>query len=159
MYMLCRTDKTGDDGTDVYVGSTSMPLKEWLRLHRNDARSLKNGGSNNLYKRMKEIGLGSWGIIPLLTFKCDKKTIFEFEKQWVGLIGSGLNINSPITDRKEYQANYYIVDKQMIKEQQAAYNNANKVAKKEYDANYREANRDAILRQCTEYRKNNVDRG
>ena len=37
VYMLCRTDKTGDDGTDVYVGSTSQPLEKRFVRHRQRA--------------------------------------------------------------------------------------------------------------------------
>ena len=33
VYMLCRTDKTEDDGTDIYVGSTSKSLEKRLCEH------------------------------------------------------------------------------------------------------------------------------
>ena len=109
VYMLCRKDKE-EDGADFYIGSTSRPLKERLWGHRSDAQ---NGGSK-LYKRMREIGLQNWKIIPLLTFACDKKTILEFEKQWIDLIGADLNMISPITDQKEYNAAYHKANKVAI---------------------------------------------
>ena len=56
VYMLCRKDKKEDDGLDLYIGGTSLPLKERLRCHRSGAKSLKNGGTR-VYKRMREIGL------------------------------------------------------------------------------------------------------
>ena len=71
VYVLCRKDKP-EDGTDLYIGSTSQPLKERLRCHKKDAQRLKNGNIR-LYKRMNENGLENWKIIPLLTFACDKK--------------------------------------------------------------------------------------
>ena len=40
VYVLCRTDKP-EDGSDIYIGSTSQPLKERLRCHRKNARNFK----------------------------------------------------------------------------------------------------------------------
>ena len=111
--MLCRKDKTGDDGTDLYIGSTSQPLEERLRCHKKDAQRSRNV-NNRLYKRMGQIGLQNWKIIPLVTFVCVQKTIFGFEKQWIDLIGADLNVRSPITDRKKYNAGYYLGNKKAI---------------------------------------------
>ena len=72
VYMLCRVDKTGDDGTDVYVGSTSQTLGQRLSGHKKHAQNPINGG-NRLYKWMNEVGLQNWEMVPLLTFACDKK--------------------------------------------------------------------------------------
>ena len=56
VYMLCRKDKKEDDGLDLYIGSTSRPLKERLREHKKNTRCL---GKENyrLYIRMREVGL------------------------------------------------------------------------------------------------------
>ena len=113
VYVLCRTDKP-EDGTNIYRGSTSRPMKERLRIHRKDSQKLRNG-NNRLYKRMVNVGIRNWKVIPLVTFACDQKTTFEFEKQWIVLIGADSNTNSPITDRKEYKAGYYLENKEAIR--------------------------------------------
>ena len=69
------------------------------------------------------------------------KTIFGFEKQWISLIDADLNMRSPITDRKEYKAEYH-------------QNNRDAILKRQ--AEYRMANRDILLKKDKEYRGNNV---
>ena len=157
VYMLCRKGKK-EDGTDIYIGSTSLPLKERLRRHRSDAKSLKNGGTR-VYKRMREIGLQNWKIIPLLTFACDKKTILEFEKQWVGLIGPDLNMVSPITDQKEYSATYHKANKTAVNQRHKVYRQNNRDAILKQSAEYRMANRDMLLEKDKKYREGNVQKG
>ena len=140
VYMLCREDKDEDNGKDVYVGSTSKTVKERLRCHIKDAQIQRNV-NNRLYKRMKEVGLQNWKMVPLLTFACDKKTIFEYEKQCHGLIGADLNMRSPITDRKKYKAEYHQNNRDAILKQRVGY---------------RIANRGMLLKKGKEYRENNV---
>ena len=134
VYMLCRKGKTGEDGVDLYIGSTSRSLKERLVEHRYCA---KNNGCSKLHKRMGEVGLQNWKIVPLITFACDKKTIFEFEKQWVNSTGANLNTRSPVTDRKEYNASYYLENKKAINKRHVAYREANKKNILEQQAAYR----------------------
>ena len=144
VYMLCRTDKTEDDGTDIYIGSTSRPLKERLWEHQKKARKFKMLGysvNNKLFTRMFDVGIRNWRIIPLLTFAWDQKTIFEFEKQWIDLIGAGLNIRSPITDRKKYKAGCYIGNKEVISRRRA---------------NYYKENKQVVLQRGRDYRGFNV---
>ena len=139
VYMLCRKDKP-EGGTDIYIGSTGRPLEERLREHKKNTRCLKKK-NYRLYIRMGEVGLQNWKIIPLLTFACNKKTIFEFEKQWIDLIGADLNTISPITDRRGYKAEYH-------------QNNRDDILKRR--AEYRMVNRDMLLKKDKEYRENNV---
>ena len=83
--MLCRTDKT-EDGTDIYIGSTSQRLERRLCRHRYRAKNFLEQGyseNNRLYKQMNDVGIKKWQVIPLLTFAWDQKTIYEFEKSWV----------------------------------------------------------------------------
>ena len=143
VYVLCRKDKP-EDGTDLYIGSTSQPLKERLRCHRENARKFKMLGKegNKLFSRMNDVRLWNWNIIPLVTFACDQKTIFEFERDWIQILRTDLNMVLPITDRKKYKAEYRKNNKDVIRKR---------------NAEHYEANRDAILRQRTEYRKNNVE--
>ena len=89
------------------MGSTSQLLKERLRCHRKNARKFKMLGyseNNKLFTRLKDAGLKKWKIIPLVTFSCDKKTIFECERNWIQILKTDLNMISPITDRKKYKA-------------------------------------------------------
>ena len=157
VYMLCRTD----GGNDAYVGSTSLPLERRLHQHRYRAKNfmeLGYSGNNKLYTRLNEVGLNKWRIIPLLSFSCTQKTIFEFERVWVTATGATLNMASPIREEetvKEYQANYCENNKDAIKEYKAKYRENNKDAIKEYNANYRENNKDAIKEYKATYRENN----
>ena len=126
VYLLKRTDKDDDD-TDIYVGSTSQPLKQRLRIHKYDARRV--GYENDkLYKRMREVDLRSWEILPLFCRTCDIKTIRELERKWIGVIGADLNTYSPIMEEEtvqEYQANYYKPNKESILQQQSDYYKSN----------------------------------
>ena len=90
VYLLRRTDKEEDDGTDTYIGSTSKPLKYRLKDHRGNTKRC----NSKLYVRMAEVGLENWTIEPLLTFSCDKKTIYDFEREWIKLIKPDLNVRS-----------------------------------------------------------------
>ena len=133
VYLLKRTDKSYD-GTDVYVGSTSLSLKRRLCNHRSD--SLRIGNKNNkLYVKMREVGLDNWEMVSLLSITCDRKTILEFEKEQCNKLNSDLNSNSPVLNlenRKEYSANYRELNKETIKQQKAEYYKLNKQNKKYY---------------------------
>ena len=92
VYLLKRTDKE-DDGADIYVGSTSLPLPERLGAHKRHSKI----GSSKLYRRMDEVGPKKWEIIPLVVVpSCSKIEILNFEKSWIALLNPGLNINLPI---------------------------------------------------------------
>ena len=147
VYMLCRKGKK-EDGTDIYIGSTSQKLEERLRGHRKDAQIPRNV-NNRLYVRMNGVGLQNWKIIPLLTFACNKNTILQFEKQWVDLIGADLNMRSPITDRKEYDAGYYLRNKKAIQQRHASYREVNKQNILEQQAGYREFNVQNKIHHCS----------
>ena len=95
--MLCRTD----GGNDIYIGSTSQSLGKRFTEHKHNAGNpsrLKYYGSSKLYEEMREVGIHKWEIVPLLTFACNRDTIFEFEKQWVEATRANLNTNSPVND-------------------------------------------------------------
>ena len=80
VYLLRRTDKEEDDGKDLYVGSTSLTLKDRLRVHKKDTEKCKS----KLYTRMLDVGLNNWEIIPLLSHTCSRNTICEVEKNGLG---------------------------------------------------------------------------
>ena len=103
VYVLTRKNKADDDGTDIYVGSTSLPSWERLCCHRKDAKLLVNR-NNKLYKRMYEVGLQNWEILPLLGRTCGKKKAFELEKKWIRVLGASLNTHLPVTNKVNREA-------------------------------------------------------
>ena len=97
VYMLCRTD----GGNDIYIGSTSQPLEGRFNAHKQNAgnpSNLKYHGGSKLYKKMREVGIHKWKIVPLLTFACNQKTIFEFEQEWLRATGANLNTALPVDE-------------------------------------------------------------
>ena len=97
VYKLVRTDKP-EDGTDVYVGSTSKSLKLRLQQHRKDSKRCKN----KLYTRIKEVGVDNWGILPLLIHVCNQEEIREFERCWIALLSPDLNTYSPLDTNNKW---------------------------------------------------------
>ena len=104
VYMLCHTD----GGTDIYVGSTSCPLWKRFSHHKynaGDPSRLKWYGGSKLYKKMREVGVHNWKIVPLITYACNRETINEFEQAWVETTGASLNTVTPFGNnvaQKEY---------------------------------------------------------
>ena len=131
VYLLRRTDKE-DDGTDLYIGSTSQKLKERLHDHRGEVERC----NSRLYKRMRETGKHNWEIIPLLSRICDKDTIRKVEKKWCDLLNTDLNSNSPFSDfdtkSNEYFTNYRKLNKETINQKIAECWKSNKQNKKYY---------------------------
>ena len=83
--VLCRKDKP-EDGTDLYIGSTSRFLKERLWEHQKKVRKFKMLGysvNNKLFSRMSDVGIRNWNIIPLVKFSCHKKKPFS-SANWIG---------------------------------------------------------------------------
>ena len=122
VYVLTRKNKSDDDDTDIYVGSTSRSLEQRLCCHRCDA--IRPGNENNrLYKRMREVGLENWEIFPLLSRACGIKTIREVERKWVRILSADLNSYLPIREEEtisQYMAAYYENNKETILQRQAA---------------------------------------
>ena len=113
VYLLQRTDKIYD-GTDIYVGSTSLSLERRLQFHRSRSK-LEKYGNTKLYKKMCEVGLNNWEMISILSFTCDKKTILKFEKEKYYELNADLNTYSPFSgfeNKKEYFANFRELNKQ-----------------------------------------------
>ena len=110
VYKLVRTDKP-EDGTDIYVGSTSLSLKKRLQLHKHDVKRC----TYKFHTRMSEVGTDKWKILPLLTYSCDQGTIKAFEQQWIETVNADLDTFSPLdTDnkwnhigKKEYKRSHY----------------------------------------------------
>ena len=159
VYKLVRTDKP-EDGTDVYVGSTSLTLKKRLRIHRYDAKRK----CSKLYTKMNDVGIYSWKIIPLLTFSCNQKTIREFERRWCETIGADLNMISAIITKEEKRENnlrnyakYYKSNKDTILRKKTEYRKLNKETIKQKQTKYFESNKDTIKQKRAKYYESNKD--
>ena len=125
VYVLTRTNKADDDETDVYVGSTSLSLRQRLWMHRYGVKR----SNSKLYERMRTVGIYNWEIIPLLQRTCDKKTIRELESKWYKIMNADLNTISPVFDfdnKKKYNANYHKENKERISQQKVNYRKKNK---------------------------------
>ena len=97
VYLLKRTDKKYN-GTDIYVGSTSLPLPIRLSIHRSQSKVC----SSKLYRRMDEVRPQKREIVPLVVVpSCGKIEILNFEKSWVALLNPDLNMLSPIQGNNE----------------------------------------------------------
>ena len=96
VYLLRRTDKE-DNGKDLYVGSTSQTLKKRLGEHKSYTKIC----NSKLYKRMVEVGLRNWEIIPLLSRTCNRSGICKVERKWIEILNPNLNTVLPSdTDNK-----------------------------------------------------------
>ena len=141
VYLMQRTDKIYD-GTEIYVGSTSLSLKLRLQVHKSASKT-KKYCNTKLYTKMREVGLNNWKIIPLLQRTCDKKTILELEMEKCNELNADLNMRSPFLgfdNKKEYFVKYYQFNKEIIKQRQD---------------NYYELNKEKISQKQTEYHKLN----
>ena len=95
VYMLCRTD----GGTGIYIGSTLQPLDERFKQHKQNAGNpsrLKWYGGSKLYKKMREVGVNRWKIVPLLTIPCDRAEICEYEQEWIKALNADLNMTAAV---------------------------------------------------------------
>ena len=118
VYLLRQTDKEEDDGTDLYIGSTSKKLKERLSNHKSYTRIV----SNKLYTKMLETGVNNWEIIPLLSRTCNRNTIREVERKWIRILNADLNTFSPINTENEWKN----TGKEKMKRERYHYTKQNK---------------------------------
>ena len=93
-----------------------------MATHQNDSKKPHNI-NNKLYKKMRDVGLDKWGMVPLLTLACDRKTILGFEKEWCQVLNTDLNTNLPIgididkrrgTKRKYHEDNKEVINKRVL---------------------------------------------
>ena len=91
VYLMCH--EGSDIGCDVYVGSTSFNLSQRLTKHKEDNLRPCNT-KNKLYVRMKQVGPEKWKLRSLLTLKCSKEVIRNFESMWINILQSDLNSNT-----------------------------------------------------------------
>ena len=112
-----------DDNYDVYVGSTSKPLRRRLSHHKCLA-TLSSNANNKFYKRMNEVGLDKWGIKPLLVLECDREEIRKFERRWIKTLKADLNTRSPLETKEEIyqrQKKYRQENKEEVRQREMEY--------------------------------------
>ena len=124
-----RTIYCISNGINKYVGSTARALSERFAEHKYNAKTLRDSVNNKLYKRMNDVGLDAWKIIPLLVLNCSKEKIRHFEKKWMQILDADLNTYSPLRTEeenkqreKEQKAKYYKQNSEKIRQQQKEYN-------------------------------------
>ena len=148
-------NKKSETGKDSYVGSTSQRLERRLAAHR--YRSLLPGNENNkLYRRMLEVGLKNWEIVPLLTLECTRDEIRAFERNWDVLLEADLNSILPMITAEELRrrnAEYYANNRKEIRKQQAEYRENNRKEIRKQQAEYREKNRETIRERAVVHRE------
>ena len=95
--VYCLSKKIPDENYDVYVGSTCKPLSQRLSEHKADCKRRENNKNVKLYKRMTEVGLENWKIVPLFekTYSIDE--IRKAEKKWADILEADLNTNSQLS--------------------------------------------------------------
>ena len=169
--VYCLTKRVPDENYDVYVGSTSLSIEERLRKQKSLAKQ-ENRKKAKVFRRMNEVGLENWMIVPLLTLDCTKEEIRSFERKWFELLEADLNTNSPFTSKeeaREKQKAYHEANREKIIEKQKAYEAANREkireSQKEYEAAnlekrkaYYEANREKIRERQKEYHEANREK-
>ena len=148
-------NKNSETGKDSYVGSTSQSLERRLSDHKSHAKQKQNENCK-LYKRILEVGLENWEIVPLLTLECTRDEIRAFEREWADLLEADLNSISPMATAEESsrrRVEYYASNREEIRKQQAEYRKKNREKIRQETAEYRKKNREKIRQETAEYRK------
>ena len=136
--VYCLTKKTPDETYDVYVGRTSMSLEKRLSDHKSNAKQ-KRKENIKVYKRMNEVGVGNWKIVPLLTQECTRDEIRAFERKWFEVLEADLNSISPMTTAEE------------VKRRKAEYRENNREEVKQWSAERYRRNREELCRRSAEH--------
>ena len=141
VYMIYN--KNSKNGKDSYVGSTSQCLERRLSDHKSHAKQKQNE-KNKFYRRMLEVGLENWEIVPLLTLECTRDEIRAFEQEWADLLEADLNSNLPMTTAEEKRE---AANRRGVKHYA---NNLKEVLLRK--AEYRAKNREVLRRKAVERR-------
>ena len=95
------TDLSGD----IYVGSTTLPLRTRMTLHRWAARS---GGTSKVWAYMREHGIGNFRIELIEDYPCENADqLDEREDHWRERLGATLNMKRAVSPRREQQRRWY----------------------------------------------------
>ena len=158
--VYCLTKNFSDENYDSYIGSTSMSLERRLNWHKFSA--MQNRCKNSkIYRRMNEVGLENWKVVPLLTLECTRNEILTFERKWLEVLGADLNSYLPIInaeDRKQKRAEYRKKNREKIQQGKAKYRAENREILRKKQVKYFLKNREAIYQKQVKYRENNHEK-
>ena len=128
----------------IYVGSTTLSLKERLRSHISEVKhSCKTSVKN---KCMLEYGVYNWEIVLVKEVACTKRERFLFEERVINMLFPSLNERVACTGINIDNIGYF-----------REYRKLNPNYHKNYYKNYYQQNKDKIFKYKKEYsiRKNN----
>ena len=121
--VYCITKKVPDYNYDMYVGSTSMSLNLIFKIYKDQSKLLPY---TKLFKRMREVRLGKWEIIPLFCKECSLKEIDQIEKKYRKILQAHLSHWKRFEkdnekrykddDDKERYKKYYLDNKEKVLE-------------------------------------------
>jgi hypothetical protein len=138
---------------DCYVGhTTDMTKRKWG--HKSVCNNEKNKGHNHkIYKIIRENGgWDNWNMLLVEKFPCkDKYDACKREREVYEEIDAKMNTVRPYLTQeeikqyhKQYDKQYYQINKEYKKEKFKEYNKANKQKISAYKKKYREVNKQKI---------------
>jgi Fe2+ transport system protein B len=154
---------TGPLDEKVYIGSTTKQyLSQRMEKHRGDYKRWKEGKGNKImsFDLFDKYGVDNCAIvlIELVNATC-KDDLLRREAYHIKETNNKVNKVIPIQsleDRKQYEVEYAIKNKDKIKEYKAEYQIKNKDKLKQIKKEYYEANKE-ILNQKNKERTNKED--
>ena len=159
-----RSHKTDD----IYIGSTTQSLYERLRGHKRDFENWKKGYRN--YVSSYEILKYNDAYIELIEeHSCENKD--QLRKKEGQTIRATCCVNKRIAGRttkeyqeenkekiSEYQAKWYIENKEKVDERNKKYNEDHKGEISEYQAKYYQENKEKIYAKQKTYNEENKEK-
>ena len=135
-------------GPLVYIGSTTLPLKDRLRGHRNS----KHTSSLALFQTGLPVTIELLEELEVAG-KFDRK-LREREQHYMNLHPDRVNRNHAVgLDKAVYNSRYYEKHKEQVLSRVVAYRKANKEKCKKYAAKYRAANKEKCNKYAAKYRE------
>ena len=142
-------------GEGLYVGSTCNYNNRKHNHKSNINNQNKKTYNLKLYKTIREND-GAWDMQPHSEYPCNSKIEMNIEEERVRQeLKADLNSYSCYgvddKNKKDFQKEYYNINKDKIVEYQKDYRQTNKDKKRETDKAYRLANKDKIKQNKREY--------
>ena len=110
-----------DVDSEIYVGSTCLPLHKRLYDHKVAARASPR---RQVYAHLNKVGWDNTHIILIETYECSNKDeLVRRERQWVDELQPSLNKYRPIRlddEYEQYTRQYYIDNKEYFQQYFAA---------------------------------------
>ena len=173
-----------DKDTEIYVGSTCLPLSKRFYIHK---QASKRDTNRYVYQHLNNVGFDNVRIVLIEKFPCgSKEELLQRERHWCDKLEPKLNSRSPIHSEEErkayvheynkaynlenadkikarndanqqYRAEHYKENKATIQEQHKQYYNDNKDKLIQARKAYYEANKEAIKEKTKAYREKNKE--